>query len=125
MGENYRYIGKSTPRRDASEIVTGTAPFLDDLKFQNLLHGKVLRSPHAHAIIRKIDKSKAEALPGVQVVLTWEDIPDYRGGTPRNVRILDKKVRCVGDVVALVAASTEDIAEETIALIDVEYEVLP
>ena len=65
------------------------------------------------------------ALPGVKAVLTWEDIPDYRGGTPRNVRVLDKKVRYVGDVVALVAATTEEIAEEAIALIDVEYEVLP
>ena len=73
-------------RRDAAEIVTGTALYLDDLKFQNLLHGKVLRSPHAHALIKKIDKSKAEALPGVKAVLTWEDIPDWRGGTPRNVR---------------------------------------
>ncbi len=125
MGENYRYIGKRTPRRDASEIVTGTAPFLDDLKFQNLLHGKVLRSPYAHALIKKIDKSEAEALPGVKAVVTWQDIPDWRGGTPRNVRVLDKKVRYVGDAVALVAATTEQIAEEALHLIDVEYEVLP
>ena len=72
-------------RRDAADIVTGAAQYLDDLKFQNLLHGKVLRSPYAHALIKKIDKSKAEALPGVKAVLTWEDIPDCRGGTPRNV----------------------------------------
>jgi CO/xanthine dehydrogenase Mo-binding subunit len=125
MGENYRYIGKPAPRRDAPEIVTGTAQFLDDLKFQNLLYGKVLRSPHAHALIKKIDKSKAEALPGVKAVVTWEDIPDWRGGTPRNVRVLDKKVRYVGDVVALIAATSEQIAEEALGLIDVEYDVLP
>ena len=113
------------PRRDAAEIVTGAALYLDDLKFQNLLHGKVLRSPHAHALIKKIDKSKAEALPGVRAVLTWEDIPDWKGGTPRNVRVLDKKVRYVGDAVALVAADTNEIAEEALDLIDVEYEVLP
>ena len=77
---------------------------MDDLKFQNLLYGKVLRSPHAHALIKRIDKSKALALDGVKAVLTWEDIPDLRGGTPRNVRVLDKKVRYVGDAVALVAA---------------------
>ena len=76
-------------------------------------------------LIKKIDKSKALALRGVKAVLTWEDIPDFRGGTPRNVRVLDKKVRYVGDAVALVAATTEEIAEEALDLIEVEYEVLP
>jgi CO/xanthine dehydrogenase Mo-binding subunit len=125
MTDNYRYIGKQIPRRDAVEMVTGTAPFFDDLKFPNLLYGKVLRSPYAHANIRKIDKSKALALPGVKAVVTWEDIPDWKGGTPRIVRVLDKKVRHVGDVVALVAATTEQIAEEALGLIAVDYEVLP
>jgi CO/xanthine dehydrogenase Mo-binding subunit len=125
MGENYRYIGKSMPRRDGVDIVTGAAKYLDDLKFENLLYGKVLRSPHAHAILKKIDKTKAEAMPGVLAVVTWEDIPDWRGGTPRNVRVLDKKVRYIGDAVALVAATSEQIAEQAIGLINVEYEVLP
>ncbi|OPY65754.1 MAG: Caffeine dehydrogenase subunit alpha [Syntrophorhabdaceae bacterium PtaU1.Bin034] len=125
MADTYRYIGKPIPRRDAVDIVTGTAEYMDDRKFPGLLHGKALRSPYAHARINKIDKSKAEALPGVRAVLTWQDIPDFRGGTPRNVRILDGKVRCVGDAVALVAATTEEIAEEALDLIDVEYEVLP
>jgi len=125
MDEKYRYIGKPMLRRDAGEIVTGSAQYLDDLRFPNLLHGKVLRSPHAHAAIKKIDKSRAEALPGVMAVVTWEDIPDWRGGTPRNVRVLDKKVRFVGDAVALVAATTEQIAEQALSLIEVEYEVLP
>ena len=125
MADTYRYIGKPIPRRDAVDIVTGAAEYMDDRKFPGLLHGKVLRSPYAHAQIKKIDKSRAEALPGVKAVLTWQDIPDYRGGTPRNVRILDSKVRCVGDAVALVAAATEEIAEEAVDLIDVEYEVLP
>lgn len=113
------------PRRDAVEIVTGAVQYLDDLKFPNLLHGKVLRSPHAHARIKKIDKSRAEALPGVHAVLTWEDIPDWKGGTPRKLRILDRKVRFVGDAVALVAAAGAEIAEAAVGLIDVEYEVLP
>ncbi len=111
MSNDYRYIGKAMKRRDAEGIVTGAAQYMDDLKFQNLLCGKVKRSPYAHALIKKVDKSRALALPGVKAVLTWEDIPDYRGGTPRNVRVLDKKVRCVGDIVALVAATTEEIAE--------------
>jgi len=125
MGGNYRYIGKAMKRRDAESIVTGSAQYLDDITFPNILVGKVKRSPHAHAVITRIDKSRALALPGVKAVLTWEDIPDYRGGTPRNVRVLDRKVRCVGDAVALVAASTDEIAEEAVALIDVEYEILP
>jgi xanthine dehydrogenase molybdenum-binding subunit len=125
MGNDYRYISKKLPRRDGASIVTGTAPFMDDLKFQNLLYGRVLRSPHAHANIAGIDKSKAEALAGVKAVVTWEDIPDWRGGTPRIVRVLDKKVRYMGDAVALVAATSEKIAEEALGLIDVEYEVLP
>jgi CO/xanthine dehydrogenase Mo-binding subunit len=125
MGKDYRFVGKKLLRCDAREIVTGNVKYMGDLKFQNLLHGKILRSPHAHAIIRKIDKSKAETLPGVKAVVTWEDIPDWRGGTPRNVRILGSKVRYVGDAVVLIAATTEQIAEEALDLIDVEYEVLP
>ena len=125
MGDTYRYIGKPMQRRDAAEIVTGAALYLDDLKFQNLLHGKVLRSPYAHALIKKIDTSKAEALSGVKSVLTWENVPDWRGGTPRKVPVLGKKVRYVGDAVALVAATTEQIAEDALDLIDVDYEVLP
>jgi CO/xanthine dehydrogenase Mo-binding subunit len=125
MGDTYRYIGKAIERRDAVGIVTGTTQYMDDLKFQNLLYGKVLRSPHAHAIIKRIDKTKAENLPGVKAVLTWEDLPDWKGGTPRILRVLDRKVRYVGDAVALVAATSEEIAEEALDLIDVEYEVLP
>jgi xanthine dehydrogenase molybdenum-binding subunit len=125
MGSTYRYIGKPMQRRDAVDIVTGSTQYIDDLKFQNLLYGKVLRSPHPHAIIKRIDKSKAEKLPGIKAVLIWEDLPDWKGGTPRTLRILDRKVRYVGDAVALVAATSEQIAEEALDLIDVEYEVLP
>jgi len=125
MKEDYRYIGKVSPRRDARDIVTGKTTFLTDRKMLDMLYGKVLRSPHAHAIIKKVDKSKALALKGVKAVVTWEDVPDWRGGTPRYTRIMDRKVRWVGDAVALVAATSEQIAEEALSLIDVEYEVLP
>jgi CO/xanthine dehydrogenase Mo-binding subunit len=125
IDRSYRFIGKATPRRDAIEIVTGGAKFLDDIKLRGMLYGKVLRSPHAHALIKRVDKSKAENLPGVQVVLTWEDLPDWKGGTPRNTPVLGRKVRFVGDAVALVAATSEVIAEEALGLISVEYEVLP
>jgi CO/xanthine dehydrogenase Mo-binding subunit len=125
MAKEYRYIGKVTPRKDGAEIVTGGAKFLDDIKFPDLLHGKVLRSPYPHARIKRIDKSKAEALKGIRAVLTWKDVPDWKFGNPPIFRILDHKVRYVGDAVALVAAETKEIAEKAINLIEVEYEVLP
>jgi len=124
MDNKYRFIGKVTPRLDASDIVAGKARFLNDIRMSGMLYGKVLRSPHAHALIKRIDKTKAEALKGVKAVLTWEDVPDWKGGTPRYTRILDRKVRYVGDAVALVAATSEEIAKEALKLIEVEYEVL-
>ena len=122
---SYRYIGKAIPRKDARDIVTGNVRFVDDIKFAGLLHGKVLRSPHPHANIKRIDKRRALELKGVKAILTWKDIPDWKGGTPAIFRVLDKKVRYVGDAVALVAATTKNIAREALELIDVEYEVLP
>ncbi len=125
MGDKYRFIGKATRRKDATEIVTGGGRYLNDIKMPGVIYGKVLRSPHAHAIVKNVDKRKAEALPGVEAVLWWKDVPDWKGGTPRHTRILDSRVRYVGDAVALVAAVTEEKATEALHLIDVEYEVLP
>ena len=90
-----------------------------------MLHGRVLRSPHAHANIVKIDKTGAEKLPGVKAVLTWKDVPDWKGGMTNSTRVLDRKVRFVGDAVALVAATSRDIGAEALRLIRVDYEVLP
>ena len=124
MTETYRYIGKVTPRIDGSDIVTGKAAFLNDLTFNNLLYGKVLRSPHPHAIIKRIDTTKAEQLKGVKAVITHETVPDWKSGNP-PILLLDRKVRYVGDAVAIIAAETERIADEAKKLIDVEYEILP
>ena len=74
---------------------------------------------------RRSIRAGREKLPGVKAVLSWEDVPDWKGGTPRYTRVLDRKVRYVGDAVALVAAVNEEIAAEALQLIDVEYEVLP
>jgi xanthine dehydrogenase molybdenum-binding subunit len=125
MSEEYRFIGKSTRRKDATEVVTGATRYLNDLRFNDLLHGKVLRSPHPHALIKTIDTSRAEQLPGVKAVLTWEDVPDWKGGTPRITPVLGRKLRYVGDAVALVAATSEEIARQACGLIQVEYELLP
>src|SRR5712691_12467484 len=99
-----------------------------------MLHARILHSPYAHANIRRIDKSKAFALPGVYAVLTYEDVPrvahstavqPYPEPSPYDAYLLDNKVRYVGDWVAFVAAETPAIAEEALGLIDVKYDVLP
>ncbi|MEJ2097684.1 MAG: hypothetical protein P8Y38_11260 [Deltaproteobacteria bacterium] len=125
MPETYRFIGKPTARKDARDIVTGKAVYLDDLKIPNMLHGKALRSPLPHANIKSIDTSKAKALAGVSAVLTYQDVPEWKTGMPKHLRVLDSKVRFAGDAVALVAAESEAIAEEAVRLIDVTYEKLP
>jgi CO/xanthine dehydrogenase Mo-binding subunit len=125
MAEGYRHIGKETPRKDAREIVTGRAQYFDDISLPGMLYGKVLRSPHAHANIKHMDTRRAEALPGVRAVLTHKDTEGWAWGIPKHIRILDSKVRFVGDAVAMVAADTVGIAEEALELIEVEYEPLP
>ncbi|MCL2337782.1 MAG: xanthine dehydrogenase family protein molybdopterin-binding subunit [Firmicutes bacterium] len=123
--KSYRYIGKSTPRKDALDIVTGRTKFIADLTVPNMLYGRILRSPHPHALIKSIDTAAAMRLPGVKAVLTHADVPDWRAGFPHHVGILDSKVRYVGAGVTLVAAETAEIAENALALIKVEYELLP
>ncbi len=124
--EKYSTVGKSIHRIDALEKVTGRATYGDDMRFPDLLHGKVLRSPHAHAKITRIDLSEARDLPGVKAVVVGKDAP-FRGGEAiRDQPFLAvDKVRYVGEAVAAVAAETEEIAERAIELIKVEYELLP
>ncbi|MBW2334522.1 MAG: xanthine dehydrogenase family protein molybdopterin-binding subunit, partial [Deltaproteobacteria bacterium] len=106
MTEKYKYIGKETPRKDARDIVTGKANYINDIKLPGMLFGKVLRSPHAHANIKHIDCSRAKSLQGVRAVLTYKDIPGWEWGMPKHINVLDSKVRYVGDAVAMVAADT-------------------
>jgi len=123
---HYRHIGKATVRKDAVNIVTGSLTYIDDIKMPGMLHGKVLRSPHAHADIKSIDTTKAAQLRGVRVVITFKDVPDWKIGMPEpHQRVLDHRVRYVGDGVALVAATTPEIAREALDLIEVDYDVLP
>lgn len=125
MTNEYRHIGKATPRKDAREIVTGKAKYIDDIRIPSMLYGRLLRSPYPHANIIHIETGKAEAYPGVKAVLTYRNAPEWAAGEPRHQRILDRKVRFVGDAVALVAAETWEIANEALELIEVEYEQLP
>jgi 4-hydroxybenzoyl-CoA reductase subunit alpha len=127
--DKYTTVGKSLPRVDAADKVTGRAKYAADLSFPNMLYGKVLTSPVAHARIKSIDTSKAEAFEGVKLVLTAEDVPDttYGVNPPRyDEHILAReKVRHVGDEVAAVIAVDEDTATRATALIEVNYEELP
>jgi CO/xanthine dehydrogenase Mo-binding subunit len=119
-------VGESKPRIDGREKVTGTAIFADDIQFGNaLLHARIKRSPHPHALIKKIDVEKARALPGVKAVVTGEDFPGYIGLYLQDRFIFCRdRVRYVGDPVAGVAAVSEEIAEKALDLIEVEYELL-
>ena len=125
MDKGYRHIGKAAPRKDARAIVTGRARYINDIKLPGMLYGRVLRSPHPHARITRIDTVKAEAYPGVKTVLTYKNVPEWKAGVPYHRCVLDNTVRFVGDAVALIAAETEAIADEALELIEVEYEVLP
>jgi CO/xanthine dehydrogenase Mo-binding subunit len=119
-------IGLSILRPDAPEKVTGAVQYVADLSPRGLLHAKLLRSPHAHARILKIDVSRARALPGVRAVLTAADIPELKKKAPTRahaVLAIDRVV-FAGQPVAAVAADEPAIAEEALDLIDVQYEVL-
>ncbi len=134
----YEIVGKRETRKDAVAKVTGKAKYADDFFERDMLVGKVLRSPHAHAIIKNIDVSKAKALPGVEAVITHKDLPNIlyaTAGHPwsldpehRDVAdrlILTDKARLVGDGIAAVVAVDELTAKKALKLIEVEYEVLP
>lgn len=133
----YKVVGTRPIRHDGADKVTGRAIYGADIQMNGLLHGAVLRSPHAHAIIRSINTSKAEALPGVKAVVTAADFPLTEekmvdigeGETPlsyiRGNVLASGKVLYRGHAVAAVAAANVHVAEEAVGLIEVEYEVLP
>ena len=125
----YDVVGTRPIRHDGADKVTGRARYGADVHAAGLLHGKILRSPHAHARIKSIDTSKAEALPGVRAVVTGNDLPPAEGSLSRGFRrdniLAGDKVLYQGQAVAAVAAASPHVAEEALDLIEVEYEVLP
>jgi len=128
----YQVVGTRPLRHDGADKVTGRAKYGADFQMTGLLHGKVLRSPHAHARIKSIDTSKAQAHPGVKAVVTVKDLPISRMKNPDqglrfasdNVLARDKALY-KGHAIAAVAADNPHIAEMALSLIQVDYEVLP
>lgn len=134
QAQELQVVGKSEIKVDALKLAKGNPAFVDDFEMRDMLHGKLLTSPHAHARILDIDDSAARALPGVHAVIHYKNIKRVRyasGGQsypnpkPWDQVSFDTKVRHVGDRVAAVAAETPEIAAEAIKRIKVTYEVLP
>ena len=131
--KEYQAIHKSVRKKDAMQLLLGKPVYTDDVVPRDALVVKILRSPHANAIVSKIDTAVAKKVPGVVDVYTWEDVPQtrfaiagqtYPEPSPYDRLIIDRHVRFAGDVVAIVAAETEKAAEKALRCIKVEYEVL-
>ncbi len=121
-----KVVGKPADRIEGPDKVTGRLRYAADLAIPGTLWGKALRSPHPHARIVRIDTSRAKALPGVHAVITGAEHPHMIGRVLKDTPVLAiGEVRFIGERVAAVAAETKQIAEAAIALVDVEYEVLP
>ncbi|MEK9846247.1 MAG: xanthine dehydrogenase family protein molybdopterin-binding subunit [Rhodospirillaceae bacterium] len=124
-----KVVGTNPVKHDGLDKVLGRAKFGADAYLPGMLYGKILRSPHAHAIIKSIDTSKAEALPGVKAVITSADFPEIPQGTGwgdmSRTTIAREKALFDGHPVAAVAATSEQMAKRACKLIEVEYEVLP
>ena len=126
-------VNRAVMKKDAMALVTGAPVYTDDLAPKDCLVVKVLRSPHAHALVKTIDTKRASAVPSIACVLTWEDSPacrftqagqTYPEPSPYDRRIIDRRLRFVGDVVAIVAGDTEQAVDRALKLIKTEYEVL-
>ncbi len=133
FGDKYEVVGKPGSKKDSYRMVSGEKVYVEDRLEANSCYLKILSSPYAHALIRSIDKRKAEALPGVVAVFTHEDVPDktysqagqgFPEPSPYDRKLISKKVRHVGDRVAAVVAETEALAWEALSLIEVDYQVL-
>ena len=127
-------VGKPVRKKDAMQLLTGQPLYTDDIAPRDCLIVKLLRSPHASAVIRSIRRDIALKVPGIEAIYTWEDIPQdqrrftlagqtYPEPSPYDRLLLDRRVRYVGDPVAIVAGADERCVERALSLIKVEYEV--
>ena len=132
MAEN-RYVGKSIQKKDAMQLLSGKPLFVDDITGNDALVVKVLRSPYAHALIEYINIDTALKVPGIEAVFTYKDVPQkrftmagqtYPEPSPYDRLLLDKRVRFIGDAVAIVAGENEKAVDKALKMIKVKYEVL-
>lgn len=121
--KKFKVIGKDQTRIDGTERVTGRATYTYDVQLPGMLYAKILRSPHPHARIKKMDIKRALSLSGVRSILTYQNVP--RISWWNDTIILEDTVRFAGDEIAAIAADDIDIAEDALRLIDVKYEILP
>lgn len=127
QNKDLKWVGRAVKRIDGPDKVTGEQKYMTDYHYDNMVWGRVLRSEYPHARIKSIDTSKAKDLEGVVCVLTYEDIPGFNGFgvvTPDQPVLAENVVRYMGDAVALVGAESDEIAEEALGLIEVDYEPL-
>ena len=129
-------VNQPVRKKDAMQLVTGQPVYMDDVTPQDCLIVKLLRSPHANAIVKNIDTSRAMLVPGMEVIYTWKDVDQnarrytqagqtYPEMSPYDRLVIDRHVRFAGDVVAILAGKDETCVDKAMKLIQVEYEVLP
>lgn len=128
-----RVVNQALPKVDSRALVSGKAVYTDDLAPSDCLIVKLLRSPHAHALIQDINLARALAVPGIECILTYRDCPDkrftmagqsYPEPSPYDRLILDRRIRFVGDAVAIVAGTSREAVNKAMKLIKVKYQVL-
>lgn len=133
MKNSFQQINKPIRKKDAMNLLLGKPAYVEDITPNDCLIVKVLRSPHGHALIKEIDTLDALALPGIEVIYTYKDVPQerftmagqtYPEPSPYDRLILDQRVRFVGDAVAIVAGENEKVVDSAMKLIKVKYEVL-